>query len=225
MFGEAVTNLDIAGALQIQLGGVRRRMSWREFILALRLHTAEEMQTIRFGLYWAKSARYLRLFALRRKQGAMISGGQFVAQLAKHFGLLTEERIQGLTVIASALLIINMVELVRLQIYEEIDDTWAWVALGPERHPDAAAGAPGSAEDAHVVDEGDHAVLTLVQAPPPPPAAARTMPQRMARLEEDVHEIRGALAEQREVIGAMAGDFSRFTVCAANGITQLLDST
>ncbi|GJR08424.1 putative nucleotidyltransferase, ribonuclease H [Tanacetum coccineum] len=28
------------------------------------------------------------------------------------------------------------------------------------------------------------------QAPPPPPATARTMPQRMARLEEDVHEIR-----------------------------------
>ncbi|GKE66550.1 hypothetical protein Tco_1520711, partial [Tanacetum coccineum] len=36
-------------------------------------------------------ARYLRLFASGRKQGAMISGGQFVAQLAEHFGLLTEE--------------------------------------------------------------------------------------------------------------------------------------
>ncbi|GKE47836.1 hypothetical protein Tco_1479094, partial [Tanacetum coccineum] len=28
----------------------------------------------------------------------------------------------------------------------------------------------------------------------------RTMPQRMARLEEDVHEIHGTLAEQHEVI-------------------------
>ncbi|GJT67835.1 hypothetical protein Tco_1019315 [Tanacetum coccineum] len=51
---------------------------------------------------------------------------------------------------------------------------------------------------------GQFAVPAPVQAPPPPPTATRTMPQRMARLEEDVHEIRGALAEQREVIGAMA---------------------
>ncbi|GJR17301.1 zf-CCHC domain-containing protein, partial [Tanacetum coccineum] len=50
------------------------------------------------------------------------------------------------------------------------------------------------------------------------------MPQRMARLEEDVHEIHRALAEQREVIGAMARDFSRFTVWATSGIAELLDS-
>ncbi|GJV15132.1 hypothetical protein Tco_1360455 [Tanacetum coccineum] len=38
-------------------------------------------------------ARYLRLFASGMKQGAMISEGQFVARLAEHFGLLTEERL------------------------------------------------------------------------------------------------------------------------------------
>nr|GEW50738.1 hypothetical protein [Tanacetum cinerariifolium] len=42
-------------------------------------------------------ARYLRMFASRRKRRAMISGGQFIC--------------------------------------EELDDTWDWVALGPERHP------------------------------------------------------------------------------------------
>nr|GEY88867.1 hypothetical protein [Tanacetum cinerariifolium] len=62
------------------------------------------------------------------------------------------------------------------------------------------------------------------QPPPPPPAAAMTMPHRMARLEEDVHEIRGALAEQREVIGSMARDFLRFTIWSTSGISQLLDS-
>ncbi|GKE84769.1 hypothetical protein Tco_1558511, partial [Tanacetum coccineum] len=55
--------------------------------------------------------------------------------------------------------------------------------------------------DTPIVDEGDQAVPAPVQAPqqlpPPPPASARTMPQRMARLEEDVHEIRRALTEQR----------------------------
>ncbi|GJT62267.1 hypothetical protein Tco_1005800 [Tanacetum coccineum] len=118
--------------------------------------------------------RYLRLFSLGRKQGAMISGWQFVARLANHFGLLTEERLQGLTVFAPALPVIDMAKL-----------------------PDAAAGAPGSDEDAPIVDEGDQAV--------PAP-------------------IHGALVEQREVIGAMARDFSIFTVWAASGITQLLDS-
>ncbi|GKC10843.1 hypothetical protein Tco_1007625 [Tanacetum coccineum] len=71
-------------------------------------------------------ARYLRLFAARRKSGAHISGGQFVARLAKHFRLLTAEILGGLT-----------------------------VAMGPERQPDAAAGAPAVTEDAPAVDEGD----------------------------------------------------------------------
>ncbi|GKF03022.1 hypothetical protein Tco_0029945, partial [Tanacetum coccineum] len=264
-FREEVTDLDTPRALQFQLGGARRRMSWREFILTLGLDTAEEMQIVGFGAYWAESARqisdkgglrgywigissagdflgtapgmevgsvnvpyllarYLRLFAAGRKSGALIFGGQFVAQLVEHFGLLTEERLRGLTFIAPALSVINMDKLMRLQIYIEIDDIWAWVAMGPERQPDATVGAPRVAQDAPVMDEGGQADPTPVQAPPPPPAAARTMPQRMARLEEDVHEIRGALAEQREVFGAMARDFSRFTVWAASGIAQLLDS-
>ncbi|GKG29716.1 hypothetical protein Tco_0419614, partial [Tanacetum coccineum] len=39
--------------------------------------------------------------------------------------------------------------------------------------------------DAPIVDEGGQADLTPTQAPPLLPADARTMPQRMARLEED----------------------------------------
>ncbi|GJR43083.1 hypothetical protein Tco_1311186 [Tanacetum coccineum] len=38
-------DLDTPRALQFHLGRVRRRMSWKEFILALGLHSAEEMQT------------------------------------------------------------------------------------------------------------------------------------------------------------------------------------
>nr|GEY84794.1 hypothetical protein [Tanacetum cinerariifolium] len=57
-----------------------------------------------------------------------------------------------------------------------------------------------AAEDAPIVDASTPAVLAPMQVPqpPPPPAAARTMPQRMAMLEDDVHEIRGELGEQRE---------------------------
>nr|GFB99166.1 hypothetical protein [Tanacetum cinerariifolium] len=46
---------------------------------------------------------------------------------------------------------------------------------------------------------------------------AQTMAQRLARLEEEVHEIRGALDEQRQMMDTMARDLSRFTVWAAGG--------
>ncbi|GKD87438.1 hypothetical protein Tco_1358592, partial [Tanacetum coccineum] len=38
-------------------------------------------------------ARYLRMFASGRKRRVMISGGQFVARLAKHFRLFTEQKL------------------------------------------------------------------------------------------------------------------------------------
>ncbi|GKC53681.1 hypothetical protein Tco_1076426, partial [Tanacetum coccineum] len=58
-FGEGVLDLDTARALQFQLGGARRRMSWRQFIFALGLHTAEEMETAGFGLYYVESGRQI----------------------------------------------------------------------------------------------------------------------------------------------------------------------
>ncbi|GKE44399.1 hypothetical protein Tco_1471683 [Tanacetum coccineum] len=97
-----------------------------------------------------------------------------------------------------------MAEQMRLQICVQFDDTWAWVAMGPERQPDAVAGAPAVAKDAPAVDEGDQAVPAPVQAPqqppPPPLAAARTVPQRLGRLEEDVQ---GLLRDVRSLHGLM----------------------
>ncbi|GKE01839.1 hypothetical protein Tco_1389822, partial [Tanacetum coccineum] len=77
------------------------------------------------------------------------------------------------------------------------------------------------AQDASVIDEGGQADPAPVQAPPP--AAARTMPQRMARLEEDVYEIRGTLAEQREVISAMARDFSSIYTWTTTSLARMMD--
>ncbi|GJV03501.1 hypothetical protein Tco_1337070 [Tanacetum coccineum] len=69
------------------------------------------------------------------------------------------------------------------------------------------------AEGAPDVDEGAHTVPAPVHVPQPPPAVgpARTLPQRVARLEEKVHGMREALGEQREVLDSMACDFPRFT--------------
>ncbi|GKA28352.1 hypothetical protein Tco_0714520 [Tanacetum coccineum] len=48
-FGQAILDLDTSRTLQFQLGGARRRMSWRNLFLTLGLHTNEEMQTARFN--------------------------------------------------------------------------------------------------------------------------------------------------------------------------------
>ncbi|GKB96734.1 hypothetical protein Tco_0982871 [Tanacetum coccineum] len=280
-FSQAILDLDTPRTLHFQIGGARRRISWRQFILALGLHMEEEMQTAGFGIFFGTTpsytlirdpilrlchrliacsiagrsqtpekvtvtdlfylrwmdvdsvnvpyllARYLRLFAAGRKSEAHISGRQFVARLAKDFRLLTAEILGGLTVIAPELPIIDMTQLVRLQICAQFDDTWAWVAMGPERQPVATAGAPVVAEDAPIIDEGGQADLAPEQSPqqppPPPPAHARTMPQRMAILEEDVYKIHRGLTEQREVIDVMAHDFSRFSTWVTTGLGCMMD--
>ncbi|GKE38850.1 hypothetical protein Tco_1462255, partial [Tanacetum coccineum] len=145
-------------------------------------------------------ARYLGRFAARRKSEAHISGGQFMAHLAEHFGLLTMEILVGLIVSVPELPIIGL-----------------------ERQPNAAAGAPRVAQDAPIVNKGGQADPAPTHAPPPPPATARTMPQRMARLEEDVHEIHGMLAEQHEVISVMACDFSRFCTWTTTSLAWMMD--
>ncbi|GKC89204.1 hypothetical protein Tco_1149853 [Tanacetum coccineum] len=75
-----------------------------------------------------------------RKQGARMSGGHFVARLAEHFRLITEESLRGLTVVVRNLTVIDMDELARFRICERLGDTWAWVAPRPERQQVVAAG-------------------------------------------------------------------------------------
>nr|GFB05962.1 hypothetical protein [Tanacetum cinerariifolium] len=75
----------------------------------------------------------------------------------------------------------------------------------------SSAGAPEAAEDALVVDEGALAVPSPIKAPQPPHpivGPTRTMAQRLALVEEDVHVIQGALDKQREVLDSMACDVS-----------------
>ncbi|GKB31885.1 hypothetical protein Tco_0871286 [Tanacetum coccineum] len=204
-----------------ELGGDRHSMTWRQFILALGLHTVEEMAGDGFKAYWVGSLREIAtkgdlssywsriasdgdfsetvpsytssrdplrrlchrliavsisvrgqapekvtatdLFYLRRmdegttmnvpyllaqylfrhtkgrKCGARMSGGHFVGRLAKHFGLVTEEGLQGLTMVVGELKVIIIDELVRLRICERVGDTKAWVAPGLERQQMVAA--------------------------------------------------------------------------------------
>ncbi|GKF39823.1 hypothetical protein Tco_0119884 [Tanacetum coccineum] len=60
--------LDVADTLCVQLGGARRRMTLRQFILALGLHSKEEMAEAGFGAYlvWrGREGDWVDLFYLR----------------------------------------------------------------------------------------------------------------------------------------------------------------
>ncbi|GKC67413.1 hypothetical protein Tco_1100011 [Tanacetum coccineum] len=142
---DAKMGLDVADTLCFQLGGVRRRMTWRQFILELGLHTEPEMAEAGFGVYWASSDRVipdkgdLRGYwieishARGRKSGVRLSGGHFIGRLAAHFGLVSDEGLRGLQV--------------------------------------ATAGAHEADEAGLAVDEGDQEVPAPAQAPLPPPPA------------------------------------------------------
>ncbi|GJT35563.1 hypothetical protein Tco_0925982 [Tanacetum coccineum] len=90
-----------ADYVKFQLGGARRRLSWRQFILALGLHTGEEMESLGFA----------------RVECWIVCGSIGSA--------FTAEILRGLTVIAPELPMIDMAELVRLHISQDalvIDD-------------------------------------------------------------------------------------------------------
>ncbi|GJQ91195.1 hypothetical protein Tco_0002334 [Tanacetum coccineum] len=162
-------------ALISELGGARRSMTSRKFILALGLHTAEEMAEDGFSTYCMDQgeanvpyllAQYLFRHAKGRKSNDRLLGGHFIGHHAHHFGLVSDEGLRGLSVVTREIPLIDMGELVNLNICMGLGDDWAWVALGPERQQVAAASTLEAAQGALHVDEGDPSVLAPVHAPP-----------------------------------------------------------
>ncbi|GJT59145.1 uncharacterized mitochondrial protein-like protein [Tanacetum coccineum] len=150
--------------------------------------------------------QYLFRHAEGRKSGARLSGGHFIGRLDMHFGLVSDEGLRGLQVVARELPLIDLHELGRLNIYTRYDNTWAWVAQGPERQQAAAVGTPEAGEDAQGAEEVALEILAPAPAQAPPPAPQpRTMSQRIERLEGEVYDLR------RDVVG-LRGDVARFTI-------------
>ncbi|GKA81123.1 hypothetical protein Tco_0787815 [Tanacetum coccineum] len=207
--------LDVADKLCFQLGGVRRRMTWRQFILALGLHTEQEMaeagdflgptpsyvlirdpvrrlchKMIAYSISGRGQTpeKYLFRHAERRKSGARLSGGHFIRCLAMHFGLVSNEGLRGLQIVTRELLLIDLHELGKLNICSRFGDTWAWVAQGPERQQAAAAGAHEADEAGPAADEDAQEIPTPSHAPPPAPQP-RTMSRMIERIEEEMRDL------------------------------------
>ncbi|GKE02956.1 hypothetical protein Tco_1390939, partial [Tanacetum coccineum] len=203
-FGQALLDLDTPGVLQFQLSRARRRMSWREFIVALGLHTKGEMQTPGFGVYWVGSARQapekLTVTDLFYLRGMDVGSVNVPYLLAKYL------RFVARSVCCEA-----------------------WVAPGPERQPDAVAGAPAEVDDVLVVDEGGQADLAPVQAPqqppPPPPAPSRTMVQRFRRLEEDVQVLHQDVGSLQGLMERSVTNQGRLSMWMVTCMTQLMKAS
>ncbi|GJS85085.1 hypothetical protein Tco_0751626 [Tanacetum coccineum] len=189
-FGEAVLDLDTAGALQFQLGRILDKGDLSAYWI--RISSAGDF----FGT--PPSYTLIRDPMLRLCHRLIVSSIAGRSQAPE----------KGLNVIVQELLVIDMAELVRLQLCMKLDDTWVGVAPGLERQPDVGADSPEAAEDAPIADEGASAVLEPVHTPQPPPPTvrpSRTMAYRLARVEEVVHEIHDEsgwvqdLAERKEI--------------------------
>ncbi|GJS17626.1 hypothetical protein Tco_0412098 [Tanacetum coccineum] len=225
LFGDCNSRLrSIPSGFSCELGGVRKSTMWRQFILALGLHTEQEIAEDGFRDYWAGSDRlipdkgdikdywieiysdrdflgaapsYVRirdpvrrlchriiaysisdrgqapekvtgvyLFYLQgRNSKVRLSGRHFIGHLAMYFGLVSDEGLRGLQVVAPELPLIDLHEIGRLHIYARYGDTWTWVVEGPMRQQDTAAGA--SEVDEEVAPE----ILVLAPAPAHAPPA------------------------------------------------------
>ncbi|GKC10775.1 hypothetical protein Tco_1007557 [Tanacetum coccineum] len=152
-----------------QLGELRRQMSWRQFILAMGLHTAEEMETDGFRVYWTDSSREIATKAdLSDYWSRIASDGDFLGVapekvtatnlfylrsmdegatvnvpyfLARYLFKYVEGRKQGARMFGGQF-VSCLAKHFRLLTEERFRGlTVAWVARGPERQQVTAAGA------------------------------------------------------------------------------------
>ncbi|GKA06629.1 hypothetical protein Tco_0685853, partial [Tanacetum coccineum] len=150
-------------------------------------------------------AQYLFRHAEGRKSGARLSEGYFIGRLAAHFGLVSDEGLRGLSIIAQELPVIDLHELARLNICARFGDTWAWAAPRPDRQQAATAGAPGAAKDAPAPEEG-------VQTIPAP-------------VLEEVREMRQSVVGLQGVVESSITEQTRVSTLMISCMTQLMDAS
>ncbi|GKC09038.1 hypothetical protein Tco_1000648 [Tanacetum coccineum] len=219
------------------------RMSDTEMGLDVsRLHTEEEIGQAGFGAYWSGNERFvpdkgdMRDYWIEISSDRDILGatpsyvhirdpdyGSGDCQRPAFVSLVYIQACQGEEE-RGKLLVIDLHELARINIYGRFGDTWAWVAPGPEMQPVAAADAPEADEDAPDAAEGAQADPAHAHAPPPDPQP-RTMSQRIERVEEEMRDLRHDVLGLRGVVESFTTEQSRVSTWLISCMTQLMDAS
>ncbi|GJV10494.1 hypothetical protein Tco_1352035 [Tanacetum coccineum] len=192
-----------------QLEAVRRRMTWRQFILALRLHTELGMAKAGFGAYWAGSDRLIPTRGIlgiigwrSRLTETSWAPPLLMGQPPKK---VTGEEERG--------------QAVRRALY------WASsYAFWAERQQ---AAAPEANEGDQATEEVALEIPAPAQAPPPPPPAPqpRTMSQRIERIEGEVYDLRRDVLGLRGDVASFTTEQSKVSTWLISCMTQLMNSS
>nr|GEY69138.1 hypothetical protein [Tanacetum cinerariifolium] len=220
---------DIRGPL---LGGARRHICWRHFILALGLHTTEEIETVGFNAYWAKSARQIPdKDDLRDYWIGISSTGDFLGTAQSYTSFrdlilrlchrLIESNIAGRS---QALEKVTVTDLFYLR----------WLDIGSVNIPYILSRylrrfVAGRKSEALI--SGGQSMLsseTLGPGYPQDVLGRRVMHEEFLRRlrwhqEEEVHGMHEILQGQREVLDNIACDFSRFTTWTVTSLSRMMD--
>ncbi|GKC29625.1 hypothetical protein Tco_1036919 [Tanacetum coccineum] len=230
--------LDVAGTLCFQMGGARHSMTWRQFILALGLHTTEEMAKDGFEAYWLGSERVIPDKGDLSDYWVEISFGRDFLRDAPSYTYIRDP--------------------VRRLCHKLISYNISGRGHAPKRHvEERKSGARLSrgyfiGRLAHhfgmvgddglrglsvvtreillidMVDEGaqaDPAPLQAPQPPPPPLATGMTMPQRLGRLEEEMQGLQQDVRSLRRLVERSITNQGRFSTWMISCMAQLMEAS
>ncbi|GJR10901.1 hypothetical protein Tco_0793553 [Tanacetum coccineum] len=183
-----------------QLGGVRRRMTWRQFILTLGLHSEQEMAEAGFGAYWTGPAPSYVLIRdpVRRLCHRMIaysiSGRRQAPEKVIGVGLFYLRNMDQGTANVLHLLAQYLfrhakgrksrARLLRAWEAQHLFEVQRYMGLGSSRTREAPS-------------------------PPSPTPQPRTMSQRIKRIEEEMRDLRHDVVGLREVVESFTIEQSR----------------
>ncbi|GKE18784.1 hypothetical protein Tco_1426361 [Tanacetum coccineum] len=226
-FGEAVLNFDTAWALKFQLGGVRHRMSQREFIMGMGLHTTEEMKSAGFGAYWAESARQIP------DKGDLSAYWVGISSIGDFLGITPSYTLIKDLMLRPCHRLIAFSTAGRSQAPKKVTVTGLFYLRGMDV---GSVNIPylltryirmfASGRKRGAMISGGQFVARLAKHFGLLTEFVRSLMilrLGVARLEEDVHGMRGALGEQRKVLDSMARYFSRFTTWTVTGLSRMMD--
>ncbi|GKE27461.1 hypothetical protein Tco_1442845, partial [Tanacetum coccineum] len=217
---DAEMGLDVVDTLCFQLGGSRKRMMWRQFILALGLHTEQEMAEAGFEAYWAGSDRLIPDKGDLRDYWMEISSDRDFLGPAPSYA---PEKVTGVDLFYLRSIdrgTTNVPHLLAQYLFRHEEGRKSEARLlgghfigGLAMHfglvsDEGLKGLQATAVGAHEADEAG-------------PAAD----ERIKRLEEDVHDLRCDVVGLRGDAASFTTEQSRVSTWMISCMTQLMDAS